>query len=89
MIRPMFPIFGAVLLCAQSFAVLAADSIATGAVSGASSASAEQQVRDKLEAQRAQLSGAASLAKSASQGATTVIDTPVQSDDAPAQVQQP
>jgi len=75
---------GTLFLCAQSFSVLAAQS-----TSSASATSSMQQVREQIEAKRDQISGAAQLSKSTDKGTDSVLDTPVVTDDAPAQDQQP
>jgi hypothetical protein len=46
-------------------------------------------VREQIEAKRDQISGAAQLSKSTDKGTDSVLDTPVVTDDAPAQEQQP
>jgi len=84
MMRFMPPVLGAVLLCAQCLPALAADS--TSAVNAATSS---QQVRQEIEAKRDQLSGAAKLGTSAQKGASSLLDTPVDTGDAPAQVNRP
>lgn len=81
MIRPMLPVVGAVLLCAQSFSVFAADSTSTS-TSG-------QNLREQVEAQRDQLSGVSQITQTTQKSSSTLLDTPVATDDAPAQVQQP
>lgn len=82
--RLLLPIMGTLFLCAQSFSVLAAQS-----TSSASATSSMQQVREQIEAKRDQISGAAQLSKSTDKGTDSVLDTPVVTDDAPAQEQQP
>ncbi|WPO00871.1 hypothetical protein [Pseudomonas sp. MUP55] len=77
----MLYVLSAALVCASTGYALAADS--------ASSATSEQQVRAHVEAQRDQLSGAAQLGTSAQAGASTLLDTPVDTDDAPSQAQHP
>jgi hypothetical protein len=79
MIRPMLPVIGAVLLCAQSLCALAADSAANSTA----------QVRQQIEAKRDQISGVSQVSPPAQQGATTVLDTSIDTLDAPSQVQQP
>jgi hypothetical protein len=78
--RSLLPVIGTVLLCAQSFCALAAD---------ASTATTAAQTRAQIEAKRDQLSGVATVAKPATQSTSTLLDAPVNTDDAPAQVQQP
>lgn len=82
--RLLLPIMGTLFLCAQSFSALAAPS-----TSAASATSSMQQVREQIEAKRDQISGAAQLSKSTDKGTDSVLDTPVVTDDAPAQEQQP
>ena len=82
--RLLLPVMGTLFLCAQSFSVLAAQS-----TSSASATSSMQQVREQIEAKRDQISGAAQLSKSTDKGTDSVLDTPVVTDDAPAQDQQP
>nr|WP_314562396.1 hypothetical protein [uncultured Pseudomonas sp.] len=77
----MLYVLSAALVCASTGYALAADS--------ASSATSEQQVRAHVEAQRDQLSGAAQLGTSAQAGASALLDTPVDTDDAPSQAQRP
>ncbi|WP_256737503.1 hypothetical protein [Pseudomonas sp. dw_358] len=84
MIRPLLPVLGALFLCAQPFAAFAADSPAT-----ATTSVTPAQLRQQIEAKRDQLSGVASVATTTATGAATVLDTPVQTDDTPTQVQQP
>ena len=75
--RLMLPVMGTVLLCAQSFCALAADTTST--------TNTHEQLREQLEAKRDQLSGAASVSKAAQATAATVQDDPVVTDDAPSQ----
>lgn len=82
--RLMLPVMGTVLLCAQPFYALAADS-----TSPSTSASTHEQLREQMEAKRDQLSGAAQLSAPAQTGTATVQDAPVPTDDAPSQEQQP
>lgn len=81
MTRPSLYVLSAALLCASTSYALAADST--------SNATSEQQVRAQVEAQRDQLTGAARLGTSAQAGASTLLDTPVDTDDAPSQAQRP
>ena len=83
MTRPLLSVFGAGLLCALSFTALAANS-----TSSAGTDSSEHQVREQIEAKRDQLSGADKI-KPVQKGATTLLDAPVETEDAPLQVQQP
>lgn len=80
--RLMLPVMGTLLLCAQSFSALAADSTST------TTGQTTEQLREQIEAKRDQLSGVAKLSP-ASKTAASVADAPVVTDDAPAQVQQP
>jgi hypothetical protein len=84
MTRPMLPVMGAILLCAQSFSVLAAD-----ATSASTAATSGQSVREQVEAKRDQLSGVSQISQTTQKSSATVLDTPVVTDDAPAQEQQP
>lgn len=84
MLRIMSPVMGAVLLCAQSLSVMAADNS-----SPSNDGNANQQLREQIEAKRDQLTGAATLAPATPNGVGTLLDAPVETDDAPAQVQQP
>jgi hypothetical protein len=84
MIRPMLPVVGAILLCAQSFSVFAADSTS---VSTASTSTAS--LREQVEAQRDQLSGVAQISQTTQKSSSTLLDAPVATDDAPTQAQQP
>ncbi|UQB39318.1 MULTISPECIES: hypothetical protein [Pseudomonas syringae group] len=76
----MLSVFSAVLLCAQSVAALAADTTSTAT---------DQQVRVQVDAQRAQLSGVDKITPAAQKNSSTLLDTPVDTEDAPAQVQRP
>lgn len=81
MTRPLLSVLTLALVCASTSGLtLAADS---------ARADTEQQVRVHVEAQRAQLTGAAQVGPSAQAGATTLLDVPVDTDDAPTQTQQP
>jgi hypothetical protein len=84
MIRPMLPVVGALLLCAQSFCVFAADS--TSASTASTSAAT---LREQVETQRDQLSGVAQISQTTQKSSSTLLDAPVATDDAPTQVQQP
>ena len=57
--------------------------------SSSNGGNADQQLREQIEAKRDQLTGAANLAPATQNGVGTLLDTPVETDDAPAQVQQP
>ncbi|RMN80611.1 hypothetical protein ALQ51_03871 [Pseudomonas cannabina] len=82
MTRCMLSVFSAVLLCAQSVAVLAADSTSTATTT-------DQQIRVQVEAKRDQLSGADKISPTTKKSSSTLLDAPVVTDDAPAQVKQP
>ena len=84
MLRIMSPVMGAVLLCAQSLPVMAADYS-----SSPNGGNADQQLREQIEAKRDQLTGAANLAPATQNSVATMLDAPVETADAPAQVQQP
>jgi uncharacterized protein YdeI (BOF family) len=79
----MLPVMGTLLLCAQSFSVLAATSTSASAADNNG-----QQLREQIEAKRDQISGVANVSKTTVTGAASMQDTPVVTDDAPAQVQQ-
>jgi hypothetical protein len=84
--RLMSPVMGALLLCAQSCCALAADALSPSATSNS-----HEQLRERLEAKREQLSGVARVSKStqATQAAQAAVqDAPVVTDDAPSQEQQ-
>ncbi|EPN50649.1 hypothetical protein [Pseudomonas syringae] len=78
----MLSVFSAVLLCAQSVAALAADSTSNATA-------ANQQIRVQVEAKRDQLSGADKISPTTQKSSSTLLDTPVDTDDAPAQAQRP
>ncbi|WP_179149212.1 hypothetical protein [Pseudomonas syringae] len=78
----MLSVFSAALLCAQSMSALAADSTPTANT-------ADQQVRVQVEAKRDQLSGADKISPTTQKSSSTLLDTPVDTDDAPAQAQRP
>ena len=73
------PVIGTAFLCAQSICVLAAEPSSTTTAD----------TRAQIEAKRDQLSGVDAVAKTVTQSTNTLLDTPVETDDAPAQVQQP
>ncbi len=81
--RLMLPVMGTLLLCAQSFCALAADSTSTSATTNS-----HEQLREQMEAKRDQLSGVAQVSKSTATSQASVQDAPVQTDDAPSQEQQ-
>ncbi|WP_024680446.1 MULTISPECIES: hypothetical protein [Pseudomonas syringae group] len=78
----MLSVFSAVLVCAQSVSALAADSTSTATA-------ANQQIRVQVEAKRDQLSGADKISPMTQKSSSTLLDTPVDTDDAPAQAQRP
>lgn len=78
--RHMLPVIGALLFCAHIFSAMAADST--------SSAVSTQQVREQVEAKRDQLSGVDKVTTTTQTGPATVLDSAVETDDAPAQEQQ-
>ncbi|WP_183132188.1 hypothetical protein [Pseudomonas syringae group genomosp. 3] len=78
----MLSVFSAVLLCAQSVAVLAANSTSTATTT-------DQQIRVQVEAKRDQLSGADKISPTTKKSSSALLDAPVVTDDAPAQVKQP
>ncbi len=82
MTRSMLPVFGAVLLCAQSLSAFAADSTST-----ATKGTSDAQVRVQVEAKRDRISGADKVTIPVQKGASTLLDEPVDTDDAPRQEQ--
>jgi hypothetical protein len=78
----MLSVFSAVLLCAQSVAALAADSTSNATA-------ANQQIRVQVEAKRDQLSGADKISPTTQKSSATLLDAPVDTDDAPVQAQRP
>ncbi|XYQ92786.1 hypothetical protein ACTABX_14370 [Pseudomonas syringae] len=78
----MLPVFGAVLLCAQSLSAFAADSTST-----ATKGTSDAQVRVQVEAKRDRISGADKVTIPVQKGASTLLDEPVNTDDAPRQEQ--
>lgn len=81
--RLLLPVMGTLFLCGQSFSALAAEATST-----ASTSSSMQHVREQIEAKRDQISGAAQLSESTDTGTGSILETPVATDDAPAQEQQ-
>lgn len=86
MTRSMLPVFGAVLLCAQSMSALAADS-----TFAANNGTSDAQIKLQVESRRDQISGADKITTPAQKGASSLLDEPVITDDAPrtAQEQRP
>ena len=79
--RTTLSFFSVLLLCAPSCYALAEDSTAR--------ATSEQQIRQQVDTQRAELTGAATLAPPPKTGASQMLDLPVETDDAPTQAQRP
>ncbi|MCV4286932.1 hypothetical protein OH708_03325 [Pseudomonas capsici] len=79
----MLSVFSALLLGASSFYVVAADSRATD------NTHSEQEVRAQVDKQRDQLSGADKLAAPVEKGSAALLEAPIETEDAPAQVQKP
>lgn len=82
--RSMLSVFSAVLLCAQSALTFAADSTSSTPATGS-----DQQIRTQVEAKRDQLSGADKISPAQQQSSSSLLDAPVDTDDAPAQAQRP
>ncbi|RMR84708.1 hypothetical protein ALP78_100618 [Pseudomonas coronafaciens pv. striafaciens] len=82
--RSMLSVFSAVLLCAQSALTFAADSTSSTPATGS-----DQQIRTQVEAKRDQLSGADKIKPAQQQSSSSMLDAPVDTDDAPAQAQRP
>ena len=78
MTRSMLPVFGAVLLCAQSLSAFAADSTST-----ATKGTSDAQVRVQVEAKRDRISGADKVTTPVQTGASTLLDEPVDINDTP------
>lgn len=83
MTRPLLSIFCAVVLGAHSLTTLAADP------KSAQTLHSEQEARVQIEKKRDQISGVNKVATPASHAASGFIDAPVETGDAPAQVQKP
>lgn len=81
--RPMLSFFCALLMGAYSVSALAADSRSADATPYG------QEARAQVDAKRDQISGAAQIAAPAKKGPSAMLDAPVDTDDAPAQVQKP
>ncbi|WP_081026948.1 hypothetical protein, partial [Pseudomonas syringae group genomosp. 3] len=73
-----------VLLCAQSALTFAADSTSSTNTTGS-----DQQIRTQVEAKRDQLSGADKINPARQQSSSSLLDAPVDTNDAPAQAQRP
>ncbi|MFO3663735.1 hypothetical protein [Pseudomonas amygdali] len=80
----MLSVFSAVLLCAHSACALSADS-----TSSTNTAVSDQQIRTQVEAKRDQLSGADKIKPAQQQSSSSLLEAPVNTDDAPAQAQRP
>ncbi|WP_434681670.1 MULTISPECIES: hypothetical protein [unclassified Pseudomonas] len=80
MTRPMLSVFSAIVLCASTFTVMAADSTAA-------QASTSQQVRIQTDAKREQITGADKVELPAAKTSSALLDAPVATDDAPDQAQ--
>ncbi len=78
MTRSMLPVFGAVLLCAQSLSTFSADSTST-----ATKGTSDAQVRVQVETKRDRISGADKITTPAQKGASTLLDEPVDTNDTP------
>lgn len=77
--RLLMPVIGTAFLCVQSICVLAAET----------SSATTADTRAQIEAKRDQISGVDAVAKTVTPSTNTLLDAPVETDDAPAQVQQP
>ncbi|RMR25725.1 hypothetical protein ALP90_100352 [Pseudomonas amygdali pv. ulmi] len=84
MTRTILSVFSAVLLCAHSVCALSADS-----TSSTNTAVSDQQIRTQVEAKRDQLSGADKINPAQQQSSSSLLEAPVDTDDAPAQAQRP
>ena len=78
MTRPMLSVFSAIVLCASTFSVMAADSTSA-------QASTSQQVRTQIDAKREQITGADKVALPAATASSALLDAPVDIEDAPDQ----
>ncbi|MFJ4142642.1 hypothetical protein [Pseudomonas sp. NPDC089734] len=76
----MLSVFSALLLGATSVCAIADD---------AGTPSSQQDVRIQVEKQRDQLSGASRLKTTVEQESSALLEVPIETEDAPAQVQQP
>lgn len=83
MTRPLLSFFCALLVGTGSLSAVAAES------GTANESRAEQEVRAQVDKQRDQLSGADQVMKTATHTSSAVLELPVDTDDAPAQVQKP
>lgn len=80
MTRPMLSVFSAIVLCASTFTVMAADSTSAHTASS-------QEVRTQIDAKREQITGADKIELPAATTSSPVLDAPVEIDDAPDQNQ--
>lgn len=78
MTRPLLSISCALVIGAYSAATLAADS-----------GPGEQDTLVQVDAKRDQISGADKVAASTAKGPSTMLDAPIETGDAPSQVEQP
>jgi uncharacterized membrane-anchored protein len=76
----MLSVFSAIVLCASTFTVMAADSTAA-------QASSSQQVRIQTDAKREQITGADQVELPAAKTSSTLLDAPMATEDAPDQTQ--
>jgi uncharacterized membrane-anchored protein len=80
MTRPMLSVFSAIVLCASTFSVMAADTTSA-------QASTSQQARVEIDAKREQITGADKVQLPAATSSSALLDAPVEIDDAPDQDQ--
>lgn len=80
MTRPMLSVFSAIVLCASTFSVMAADSTSAQAATS-------QQVRTQIDAKREQITGADKVELPAAKTSSALLDAPVAIDDAPDQAE--
>ena len=83
MTRPLLSVVSVLLLGASSISPVWADSKAVD------THHSEQAVREQVDKQRDQLSGAHKIATPAEKGSAALLQAPVDTEDAPAQVQKP
>lgn len=81
MTRPMLSVFSAMVLCASTFTVMAADS-------DSAQASSDQQTRIQIDAKREQITGADKVELPAAKTSSVLLDAPMATDDAPDQTQE-
>lgn len=80
MTRPMLSVFSAIVLCASTFTVMAADSTSA-------QASTSQQVRIQTDAKREQITGADKVELPVAKTSSALLDAPMATEDAPDQTQ--